>query len=263
MLFRSQVGDGIARVHGLENCVALERLEFEHGVVGIAFNLEEDNVGAVLLGAVLGEAIRVEGGLQALGAALQRAVSGKSDSRFSEGFIIASLVFCVGPLTIVGSIEDGLGDPELLLVKSGLDGFASIAFAAIYGLAHGGFFTVMSPTVAEYFGLRDRGAIAPGRIADLVIFDGLERPCPRDVYKSGRLVVRAQELLDAPAAGIPAPGGTVNVDWSRVDFRLPARGESRRDRRHHHLKAVGGQGLSAGHDGTHHTAGQSVCARRG
>jgi len=45
-----QVGDGIARVHGLENCVALETLNFEHGVVGLAFNLEEDNVGAALFG---------------------------------------------------------------------------------------------------------------------------------------------------------------------------------------------------------------------
>nr|MBA3428132.1 F0F1 ATP synthase subunit alpha [Actinomycetota bacterium] len=45
-----QIGDGIARVHGLENCIALERLEFEHGVVGIAFNLEEDNVGVALFG---------------------------------------------------------------------------------------------------------------------------------------------------------------------------------------------------------------------
>jgi F-type H+-transporting ATPase subunit alpha len=45
-----QVGDGIARVHGLENCVSLERLEFDHGVVGIAFNLEEDNVGVALFG---------------------------------------------------------------------------------------------------------------------------------------------------------------------------------------------------------------------
>jgi F-type H+-transporting ATPase subunit alpha len=45
-----QVGDGIARVHGLENCVALERLELEHGVSGIAFNLEEDNVGVALFG---------------------------------------------------------------------------------------------------------------------------------------------------------------------------------------------------------------------
>jgi F-type H+/Na+-transporting ATPase subunit alpha len=45
-----QIGDGIARVHGLDNCIALERLEFEHGVVGIAFNLEEDNVGVALFG---------------------------------------------------------------------------------------------------------------------------------------------------------------------------------------------------------------------
>jgi len=45
-----QLGDGIARIHGLENCVALERLELEHGVVGIAFNLEEDNVGTALFG---------------------------------------------------------------------------------------------------------------------------------------------------------------------------------------------------------------------
>ena len=45
-----QIGDGIARIHGLENCVALEMLELEHGVVGLAFNLEEDNVGAALFG---------------------------------------------------------------------------------------------------------------------------------------------------------------------------------------------------------------------
>jgi F-type H+-transporting ATPase subunit alpha len=45
-----QVGDGIARVHGLENCVSLEMLEFEHGVTGFAFNLEEDNVGVALVG---------------------------------------------------------------------------------------------------------------------------------------------------------------------------------------------------------------------
>ena len=91
-------------------------------------------LGAVLLGAIIGELIRIEGGLHAFGAMLQRRISGEdSESRFSEGFVIASLVFCVGPLTIVGSIEDGLGDPELLLVKSGLDGFAAVAFAAVYG----------------------------------------------------------------------------------------------------------------------------------
>src|SRR5579884_1569411 len=48
-----QVGDGIARIHGLENCLALEMLELEHGVTGLAFNLEEDNVGEALLGRVV------------------------------------------------------------------------------------------------------------------------------------------------------------------------------------------------------------------
>ena len=105
-------------------------------------------LGAVLLGAVVGELLRIEAGLHALGDVLQRRFGGVDDlevavpemtipephrARFTEGFVIASLVFCVGPLTIVGSIQDGLGDHELLIVKAGLDGFASIAFAAVYG----------------------------------------------------------------------------------------------------------------------------------
>lgn len=91
-------------------------------------------LGAVLLGAVLGEAVDIDAGFQAVGRFLQRVLAREAtDTRFVEGFVVASLVFCVGPLTIVGSIEDGLGNAELLLVKSGLDGFASIAFAAIYG----------------------------------------------------------------------------------------------------------------------------------
>ena len=104
-------------------------------------------LGAVLLGAVLGELMRIEDGLHALGRALQRRLGSSEevvidvpeatrptgDGRFAEGFVIASLVFCIGPLTIVGSIQDGLGDPELLYIKAALDGFASIAFAAVYG----------------------------------------------------------------------------------------------------------------------------------
>src|SRR4249920_439810 len=44
------LGDGIARVHGIERAMAGEMLEFTHGVYGIALNLEEESVGAVLLG---------------------------------------------------------------------------------------------------------------------------------------------------------------------------------------------------------------------
>ena len=45
-----QVGDGIARIYGLDNCMAGELLEFPNGIYGMALNLEEDNVGAVIMG---------------------------------------------------------------------------------------------------------------------------------------------------------------------------------------------------------------------
>ncbi len=121
--------------------------------LGIKETLPTDEIvlvlGAVLLGAVIGELMRIEDGLHHLGDALQRRFAATEieididapetarpvaqRARFSEGFVIASLVFCIGPLTVVGSIYDGLGDPELLLLKAGLDGFASIAFASVYG----------------------------------------------------------------------------------------------------------------------------------
>ncbi|MCJ7726626.1 MAG: DUF554 domain-containing protein [Acidimicrobiia bacterium] len=122
--------------------------------IGIREALSTDEfplvLGAVLLGTVIGELVRIEHGLESLGAMLQRQFARDEivvidvdapetaepvapHRGFAEGFIIASLVFCVGPLLIVGSIEDGLGNPDLLLVKAALDGFASIAFASVYG----------------------------------------------------------------------------------------------------------------------------------
>lgn len=90
---------------------------------------------AVLLGAAIGEALRLHDGLEALGASFQRRLSrGDRPSRIAEGFVTASLVFCIGPLTILGSLENGLtGDVRLLAIKSLLDGVASIAFAAALG----------------------------------------------------------------------------------------------------------------------------------
>ena len=90
---------------------------------------------AMLLGAAIGELLRLQDGLEALGGWFQqRLARGGEPSRIAEAFITASLVFCVGPLTILGSIENGLtGDVRLLAVKSLLDGVASIAFAAALG----------------------------------------------------------------------------------------------------------------------------------
>jgi hypothetical protein len=90
---------------------------------------------AVLAGVAIGEALRLHDGLEWLGEWFQRRLSTTvRPSRVAEGFVTASLVFCVGPLTILGSIENGLtGDISLLAIKSLLDGVASVAFAAALG----------------------------------------------------------------------------------------------------------------------------------
>lgn len=90
-------------------------------------------MGSVLVGGVIGELVGIERGLDRLGEAL-RSRFGRGQPRFTEGFVVASLVFCVGPLTIVGSIREGLtGDFQLLAVKAMLDGFAALAFASALG----------------------------------------------------------------------------------------------------------------------------------
>jgi uncharacterized membrane protein YqgA involved in biofilm formation len=95
-------------------------------------------LGAILLGGLVGEAIGIEARLQRLGDRLQERVSRSrppgSHRTVSEAFFTASLLFCVGPLTVIGSFEDGLrGNVEPLATKSLLDGFASIALASTLG----------------------------------------------------------------------------------------------------------------------------------
>jgi hypothetical protein len=92
-------------------------------------------LGAVLLGGLVGEALRIEDRIAAAGDRLQAmSAGGDEGSRISEAFFTASLLFCVGPLTVVGAIQDGLtGDYEALATKALLDGFASIALAASLG----------------------------------------------------------------------------------------------------------------------------------
>jgi uncharacterized membrane protein YqgA involved in biofilm formation len=91
-------------------------------------------MGGVLLGGLVGEAVGIERRLEVLGDRIQHRVSRGGPSRVSEAFVTASLLFCVGPLTVLGSIQDGLtGDTTQLATKSVLDGFASIALAASLG----------------------------------------------------------------------------------------------------------------------------------
>ncbi len=95
-------------------------------------------LGSLLVGGITGSLLRLESRIEGLGGWLQRRLSGDAGSaertRFVEGFVISSLVFCSGPLTILGSLNDGLGNgPDQILLKATLDGFAAIAFAASFG----------------------------------------------------------------------------------------------------------------------------------
>lgn len=95
-------------------------------------------LGALLIGGVGGSLLRIEARLEGVGALLQRRLTrggdGEARRRFVEGFVTTSLVFCVGPLTILGSLSDGMGlGYDQLALKSTLDGFAAIAFAASLG----------------------------------------------------------------------------------------------------------------------------------
>ncbi len=91
---------------------------------------------SLLLGVAIGEVIRLQDALEALGGWFERRLSRgeRGSSRIAEAFVTTSLVFCVGPLTILGSIANGLsGDATLLATKSVLDGVSSVAFAAVLG----------------------------------------------------------------------------------------------------------------------------------
>jgi uncharacterized protein len=106
-------------------------------LVGIQSFLRFDNplvpLVSVILGLVVGELLELDGRLKRFGDALERRFS-KGGSPVSRAFVTTSLLFCVGPLTIIGSLEDGLkGDYSLLALKSALDFIAALTFASVLG----------------------------------------------------------------------------------------------------------------------------------
>lgn len=110
-------------------------------IMGISDAMDTHNlvfplVGMVI-GAIIGELLHIEERLEQLGEWLKNRFARKqSDSgNFVQGFVTATLLFCIGPLTILGAIEDASGrTPQLYIIKGTLDGFMSIIFVAVYGI---------------------------------------------------------------------------------------------------------------------------------
>lgn len=92
-------------------------------------------ISAMIIGSIIGTALRIQDRVEGLGASIHKRFSrGGSGQQFAEGFLSASVLFCVGPLTLLGCLENGANaDPSFLYIKSALDAFASLALAATLG----------------------------------------------------------------------------------------------------------------------------------
>ncbi len=141
-------------------------------VLGIATAAKTDNIVfplvSVVLGGIIGESLRVEDRFESLGNWVRRKVEVKSQSgwmsrtsltalhpRFVEGFVTATLLFSIGPMSILGSIDDGLGrGAQILIVKAALDGLVSVLFAATMGWG----VAISAVIVGIYQGLMTLGA---------------------------------------------------------------------------------------------------------
>ncbi|MBN2620677.1 DUF554 domain-containing protein [candidate division WOR-3 bacterium] len=132
LLFRKGIPEKIKRIImtglGLFTCI-----------LGIKMGLEMQQVLVVVLsivaGGAIGQVLRIEENIKALGERIRVLMRLHEEGSFSEGFVFSSLLFCVGPMTILGCIQAGVeGDPELLFIKSIMDGVSAIILASALGM---------------------------------------------------------------------------------------------------------------------------------
>jgi uncharacterized membrane protein YqgA involved in biofilm formation len=120
--------------------IIMQALGLASLLIGMQMAIKADNILLVIfslvIGGVIGEIIDIEAGLERFGERIKRKFkSNNTSERFVEGFLTASLLYCVGSMAIMGAIKEGLsGDPDILYAKSLLDGVTSIAFTAAMGI---------------------------------------------------------------------------------------------------------------------------------
>ena len=132
MLLRKGIPDSIKKIImiglGLFSCILGAKMGFE-------MNRPLVVVLSLILGGVIGEVLQIEEFLEGIGEKLKHLTRAREEGSFAQGFVFASILFCVGPMTILGSIQAGLQNkPELLFVKSLMDGVSSIILASTMGL---------------------------------------------------------------------------------------------------------------------------------
>ena len=105
----------------------------------------------MVIGAVFGELLKIEDRLENLGSLFHQKFAARQESgSFVKGFVTATLLFCIGPLTILGAMQDASGEtPQLYIIKGTLDGFMSVIFAAVHGV--GVLFSAVSVLIVQGF----------------------------------------------------------------------------------------------------------------
>ena len=106
-------------------------------VIGLSMALESGNmlfvIGSIVLGGIIGESLDIEGAITSCSNRLKKALH-SSNSRFTQGFVSSTLLFCIGSMAVLGPLQEGLeGDKTIVLTKTMLDFFAAIAFGAAFG----------------------------------------------------------------------------------------------------------------------------------
>ncbi|MGI6643806.1 MAG: DUF554 domain-containing protein [Bacillota bacterium] len=136
-----------ARMPNRVRQTALDGLGLATAAIGLKMTLDTKNIlivlGALVLGGIIGEFLNLDLRVKRLGDAMERIVTGNNRSgaptsgqgQFAQGFVTTSLLVCIGPMAIMGSIQDGLlGDYTTLTVKAVIDGFAALAFGSSLGI---------------------------------------------------------------------------------------------------------------------------------
>jgi len=146
--------------------IIMQALGLASLLIGMQMAIKADNILLVIfslvIGGVIGEIIDIEAGLERFGERIKRKFkSNNTSERFVEGFLTASLLYCVGSMAIMGAIKEGLsGNPDILYAKSLLDGVTSIAFTAAMGIGvlfsaipvflYQGGITLLSRTIKDF-----------------------------------------------------------------------------------------------------------------
>ena len=166
------------------------------GLIGVTMALKTQNILLVIvsmvLGGLVGELLDIDARLERMGALLTQRL-GAQYGNVGQGFVTASLVFCVGAMAVVGAIQDGMtDDAATLYAKATLDGIASAVFASSMGA---GVALSALPVLAYQGGISLAAAAIPSTLPHLP--SGSPKPCSTDIRRPCWTTARRRRLLNA------------------------------------------------------------------